>query len=91
MLSPYSPAVKASAHLTVWRAFVKFIEIVDFDVGKMSIFVVDYDKCNFCGLCAMECPAAIIVIKGPEASPFVVRGGEKFCSNCGHCVAVCPP
>ena len=57
----------------------------------MSIFAVDHDKCNFCGLCAVECPAAIIVIKGPEALPFMARGGEKFCINCGHCVAVCPP
>jgi len=57
----------------------------------MSIFAVDDDKCNFCGLCAVECPAAIIVIKGPEALPFMPRGGEKFCIDCGHCVAVCPP
>ena len=91
MLNPYSSAVKAAVHLTAWRAFAKFIEIMDFDGGKMSILAVDPDKCNFCGLCAMECPAAIIVIKGPEALPFMPRGGEKFCINCGHCVAVCPP
>jgi len=75
----------------VWRFFVKLIGVVDFYGGKMSIFAVDHDKCNFCGLCAVECPAAIIVIKRPEALPFMARGGEKFCINCGHCVAVCPP
>jgi len=57
----------------------------------MSLFAVDPDKCNFCGLCAMECPATIIRIKGPEALPFMARGSENFCINCGHCVAVCPP
>jgi nitroreductase/NAD-dependent dihydropyrimidine dehydrogenase PreA subunit len=57
----------------------------------MSIFAVDPDKCNFCGLCTVECPAAIIVIKEPESLPLMTRSGEDFCINCGHCVAVCPP
>jgi len=57
----------------------------------MSVFAVDREKCNFCGLCAAECPAGIIVIKGPEAFPFLARGGQGFCISCGHCVAVCPP
>jgi nitroreductase/NAD-dependent dihydropyrimidine dehydrogenase PreA subunit len=57
----------------------------------MSLFAVDPDKCNFCGLCANECPAGIFVIKETKALPFVARGAEEFCINCGHCVAVCPP
>ena len=56
----------------------------------MSLFAVDPDKCNFCGLCAVECPASIFVIKGKEAVPVMARGGEEFCIKCGHCVAVCP-
>jgi nitroreductase/NAD-dependent dihydropyrimidine dehydrogenase PreA subunit len=42
-------------------------------------------------MCAIECPAGIIVIKEPEALPFMAGGGEAMCMNCGHCVAVCPP
>jgi len=57
----------------------------------MSVFAVNREKCNFCGLCAAECPAGIIVIKGPEAFPLLARGGQDLCINCGHCVAVCPP
>jgi len=29
----------------------------------MSLFSVDPDRCNFCGLCAVECPASIFVMK----------------------------
>lgn len=57
----------------------------------MSVFSVDHDKCNFCSLCAIECPAGIIVTKGAEAIPSWADGGEERCINCGHCVAVCPP
>jgi len=46
---------------------------------------------NFCGLCAVECPAVIFVIKGKEAVPVIAHGGEEMCFKCGHCVAVCPP
>ena len=57
----------------------------------MSLVAVDPDKCNFCGLCAIECPAGIFVIKGTEKLPVTAGGGEDFCIKCGHCVAVCPP
>ena len=57
----------------------------------MSVFAVAPDKCNFCGMCAIECPAGIIVIKDPEGLPSLADGGEAMCMNCGHCVAVCPP
>jgi len=57
----------------------------------MSLVAVDPGKCNLCGLCAVECPAGIFVIKGIEAVPVIARGAEEFCIKCGHCVAVCPP
>ena len=57
----------------------------------MSVLAVDPDKCNFCGLCAVECRAGIFVIKEKEALPIVDRDAEALCINCGHCVAVCPP
>jgi len=38
----------------------------------MSVLAVDPEKCNFCGLCANECPAGIFVIKEKEA--FAYRG-----------------
>ena len=56
----------------------------------MSRLIVDGDKCNSCGLCALECPAVIIEVPDPEGLPFWTDGGEERCINCGHCVAVCP-
>ena len=55
----------------------------------MSRFTVDAEKCNLCGLCVADCPAGII-IKRPQALPFLASGGAEWCINCGHCVAVCP-
>jgi len=56
----------------------------------MNRLIVDRDKCNFCGLCALECPAVIIEVPDPEGLPFWIEGGEERCINCGHCVAVWP-
>jgi nitroreductase/NAD-dependent dihydropyrimidine dehydrogenase PreA subunit len=56
----------------------------------MRVFTVDSDKCNFCGLCGIECTAGIIVTKGPEELPRMSRRTAELCINCGHCIAVCP-
>jgi len=56
----------------------------------MSVFAIDSDKCDSCGVCSAECPAGIILIKEPGALPYKAKGGELMCINCGHCVAVCP-
>ena len=56
----------------------------------MSVFAIDSDKCDSCGMCSAECPAGIILIKEPGALPYKAKGGELMCINCGHCVAVCP-
>ena len=41
-------------------------------------------KCNFCGICAKECPAGAISKDDPK-----VTDKEK-CISCMHCVVVCP-
>jgi len=56
----------------------------------MNLITVDRDLCKRDGICAAECPMAIIKIKEPEAFPSLVPHGEAFCINCGHCVTVCP-
>jgi len=56
----------------------------------MSVFTIDRDKCNGCGVCFEECPARVILIEEPEALPSLVEGGDLRCINCGHCVVVCP-
>ncbi|MCB2193340.1 MAG: nitroreductase family protein [Deltaproteobacteria bacterium] len=52
--------------------------------------VVDQEKCNKDGLCALDCPIGIITMDGPDGFPVPVEGFEELCINCGHCVAVCP-
>jgi len=56
----------------------------------MGLLIVDESKCNQDGICARECPMAIIRIKENETYPQLVPGGEQSCLICGHCVAVCP-
>ena len=56
----------------------------------MSAFLVDHDKCNFCGMCVAECSPRIIEMERAQALPFIIEDGEERCRKCGHCVAVCP-
>lgn len=56
----------------------------------MSLFSIDQKKCKRDGICAAECPAQIIIQADKKFYPSLLEGGEEFCINCGHCVAVCP-
>jgi nitroreductase/NAD-dependent dihydropyrimidine dehydrogenase PreA subunit len=56
----------------------------------MPLFSLDQEKCKRDGICAEECPAQIIAFKDKTTFPTPMEGGEEFCTNCGHCVAVCP-
>jgi len=56
----------------------------------MELLQIDENKCKKDGLCAAECPTAIIKLKDKESIPRMVPGGDQFCLICGHCVAVCP-
>jgi nitroreductase/NAD-dependent dihydropyrimidine dehydrogenase PreA subunit len=56
----------------------------------MGLLIVDESKCKRDGICAGECPMAIIRLKDGDGFPELVPGGEKMCLACGHCVAICP-
>ncbi len=56
----------------------------------MTLFSVDEKKCKKDGICAAECPFAIIDFQGKEKVPQPFDHSEAFCINCGHCVSVCP-
>jgi nitroreductase/NAD-dependent dihydropyrimidine dehydrogenase PreA subunit len=55
----------------------------------MGLITIDEQLCKKDGLCAAECPAAIIRLQ-EDGFPETVPGGEDVCLLCGHCVAVCP-
>jgi nitroreductase/ferredoxin len=56
----------------------------------MSAIAFDDARCNRCGICVLECPAAIIRMADADALPAFVEGGGERCIVCGRCVAVCP-
>lgn len=56
----------------------------------MSLFTIDPKKCKRDEICAAECPAQIIIQADKKSLPTLLENGEEFCTNCGHCVAVCP-
>jgi len=56
----------------------------------MGLLIIDENKCKKDGICASECPMAIIKLKEGDGFPEMVPGGEGVCNHCGHCVAVCP-
>lgn len=55
----------------------------------MDFMTIDAGKCARDGFCASECPTKILAI-GDDGLPALVEGGEEYCINCYHCVAVCP-
>lgn len=56
----------------------------------MSLFIVDQEKCNSCGICVVECAERIIEIQDADQLPTPIDGADDICLNCGHCVTVCP-
>jgi len=56
----------------------------------MGLLIIDEDKCKKDGICASECPMAIIKLKDDDSFPKIVPGGDDICNSCGHCVAACP-
>lgn len=56
----------------------------------MQWLSVDPNKCNKDGICAAECPSAVIEMSGPDGYPAPTADASAHCLFCGHCVAVCP-
>lgn len=53
----------------------------------MLNFELDHEKCNGCGLCAADCPVAIIAMEA--GLPVITAENEDRCIRCLHCFAIC--
>jgi pyruvate ferredoxin oxidoreductase gamma subunit len=60
-----------------------------YHTGSWRVFrpVWDLAKCNDCRLCAVYCPEAVVVRRGPRD----YSTSLDFCKGCGLCVAECQP
>ena len=58
--------------------------------NKAELLKVDKEICKKDGICAAECPMAIIEMDHGEGYPRLIPGTELVCLRCGHCIAVCP-
>lgn len=56
----------------------------------MTLLRVNREKCKRDGVCVQTCPVGIIELKDKDAFPTLIKDGDQFCIQCGHCVAVCP-
>ncbi|MEI7905467.1 MAG: nitroreductase family protein [Candidatus Firestonebacteria bacterium] len=55
----------------------------------MSKILIEPTKCDKCGTCILECPAAAISTDG-NGFPEISEAKKTACIRCGHCEAVCP-
>lgn len=53
----------------------------------MLNFQVDQEKCIGCGLCAADCPMAIIAME--QGLPVIAAENGDRCIRCLHCFAIC--
>jgi 2-oxoacid:acceptor oxidoreductase delta subunit (pyruvate/2-ketoisovalerate family) len=47
--------------------------------------LMDYEKCNYCGICSMYCPPQCLIDKGDHFEPNLT-----YCKGCGICAKECP-
>lgn len=62
-------------------------QLLCLDTGSWRVErpILDKQKCNYCGLCALYCPPQCLKDMGDYFSPDL-----EFCKGCGICVKECP-
>lgn len=51
----------------------------------MVKIIIDYNKCDLCGLCVKYCPAYVFYIRGNK-----LYAREDECIECYGCIPLCP-
>ena len=57
--------------------------------GVKKYFKIDPGKCDFCGICAEECPEAAISEGKVDGKDVFIIDHQK-CTACGVCAELCP-
>ena len=69
-------------------------KIIPFESGKKGEIEVDMEKCTLCGVCAVFCPAFVLVEKESKADDLIpfsdLLVDKEKCDYCGLCVPFCP-
>ena len=62
-------------------------QLLCLDTGSWRVErpILDKDKCNYCGLCALYCPPQCMIDMGDHFIPDL-----EFCKGCGICTKECP-
>jgi len=47
--------------------------------------IIDYEKCDLCGLCIEYCPALVFYVRGGK-----LYAREEDCIECYGCIPLCP-
>ncbi|WP_287155248.1 4Fe-4S dicluster domain-containing protein [Candidatus Solincola tengchongensis] len=57
-------------------------------VGKV---VIDHEKCNGCGNCALICPGACLYVAGigKDRKAYMIERMVPDCMSCNDCAAIC--
>ena len=58
---------------------------LDTGTWRVNRPILDKEKCNYCGLCALYCPPQCMKDMGDCFSPDL-----EFCKGCGICARECP-
>lgn len=69
------------------HVFLKPQEKTKLPVNK-KIPKIDYDKCDFCGICAEVCAYNALAVIKNEANEVMVF--PEMCHSCGACLELCP-
>ncbi len=69
-----------------WSHADELLLCLDTESWRIERPVLDKEKCNYCGLCALYCPVQCKVNKGDH-----FETNLKFCKGCGICAHECPP
>jgi len=75
-------------------SFPKKEEIAPFKEGAEGKIEIDFEKCNFCGICARFCEAFLLLEREPDPEnllPFEqLLVDEEQCDYCVLCQDICP-